>query len=103
LSCSIFFFGGFLVTPFILILQTRFNVSSSMFFSIYKIFKFKWWYLDHLAIFNIVTCFINDFLKWAPLLHLAFVMVLLWFRTTTTNEKCEMQCLHFYTNHNLQK
>lgn len=51
----------FIVTPFILVLQTRFNVSSSMLlFSICKIFKFKWWYHDHLAILNIATSFIND-------------------------------------------
>ncbi len=80
LSCYSCFFGGFLITPFILILQTRLSVGSSMFFSIYKIFKFKWWYHDHLAIYNIATSFINDFLKQAPLFHLAFVMILLWFR-----------------------
>ncbi len=71
---------GFLVIPFILVLRTRFNVSSSMLlFSIYKFFKFKWWYHDHLAILNIAISFINDLFFTTPIFHLAFVMILPWF------------------------
>lgn len=67
---------GFLITPFILVLGTRFNISSSMLlFSIYKIFKFKWWYHDHLAIVSIATSFIYHlFLDEFPI----FILHLLW-------------------------
>jgi hypothetical protein len=74
LSCYSCFFGGFLITPFILILQTRLSVGPSMFFSIYKIFKYKLWYHDHLAIFNIATSFIHDFWSKLPF----FILHLLW-------------------------
>lgn len=84
--------------------KAKFNVSSPMLLLfIYNFFRFHWWHCDSFATFNIVTSFINNLFQMSSSLSFCFCwsFFLLFYKTKTTNEKCEIQYLHFSTNHNL--
>ncbi len=102
------FFCDFLASPFILVLQNnvlglKFNVNFPMFLFLYKICTFKWWCCCHHVIIGIVVSFINDLIQLnSPLSSCFHYSLVLFYKIIATNEKCEVQYLQFFANHNIQ-
>jgi hypothetical protein len=97
LSCNVFHFD---------FAKVRFKMISFMLFNSMNFFcKSKCWCHNHSATHNIVTSFINDLFQMNSYLPSCFHrgLVLLFKRIITINEKCEMQCFHFFSTHNFKE
>ncbi len=84
--------------------KAKFIVSSPMLLLfIYNFFRFQWWHCDGLQPSTLLQASSTTCFKWVPPYHFAFVEVFFccFIKPKPTNEKCEIQYLHFSTNHNL--